>query len=155
MKKLIGILLVVVTLTGCQQVLDEVTDDEYGDRYSGISLYYGDFSSIRYESGIAFWINSHIHYQASSHLQTLAECVASGHGDCEEKALMYLNIMYIVFHKKGELCVVSTSDRKIEAGGQDSNHAVVRYNGIIIEPATGRPTNYNVHYSYSFDHIFK
>jgi len=56
MKKLIGILLVVVTLTGCQQVLDEVTDDEYGDRYSGISLYYGDFSSIRYESGIAFWI---------------------------------------------------------------------------------------------------
>ena len=155
MKKLIGILFVVLALTGCQQVLDEVTDDEYGDRYSNIALYYGDFSSIQNEKDIPLWINSHIRYLASDNLQTLAECMRSGHGDCEEKALMYLNIMYIVFHKKGELCVVSTSDRKIEGGGQDSNHAVVRYDGIIIEPATGRPTNYNVHYSYSFDHIFK
>lgn len=155
MKKLLGILFVVLALTGCQQVLDEVTDDEYGDRYSNMGLYYGDFSGIHYENGVAGWINTHIRYQASSHLQTLAECMESGHGDCEEKALMYLNIMYLVFHKKGELCVVSTSDRTIEAGGQDSNHAVVRYGGVIIEPATGRPTNYNVHYSYSFDHIFK
>lgn len=155
MKKLIGILFVVLVLTGCQQVLDEVTDDEYGDRYSNIALYYGDFSSIQNEKDIPLWINSHIRYLASDNLQSLYECVVSGHGDCEEKALMYLNIMYIVFHKKGELCIVDSTDRKIEAGGTDCDHAAVRFDGVLIEPALGSPADYKVCYSYSFNHIFK
>jgi len=155
MKNLIGVMFVVIILTGCQQMVNEAYDTNYSDRYCGFNLYYGDFSSIQNEKDIPLWINSHIRYLASDNIQSLYECVVSGHGDCEEKALMYLNIMYIVFHKKGELCLVDTSARTIEFGGEDINHAVVRYNGVIIEPATGRSVYYTVCYSYAFNHIFR
>lgn len=153
MKNVILVLLVVVSLSGCKQMVDYGTDCAAADRYSNIPLYYNSFWGIDNEAYIPIWMDAFITYRASSDLQTPAECVESGYGDCEEFAIMYLNIMYVMFGKKGELCLVE-SGRTVESGGMSANHAVVRYGSTIIEPMTGRIAYYEVCYSYAFDDIF-
>jgi hypothetical protein len=153
MKNIILVVLTVISLSSCKQIVDYGTDLASADRYRHIPIYYNSFWGMTDEAWIPLWMDAHITYTQSSDLQTPAECVASGYGDCEEFALMYLNIMYVMFGKKGELCLVE-SGRTVEAGGRDCNHAVVRYGSTIIEPMTGREAHYVVCYSYKFDDIF-
>lgn len=153
MKNVILVLLVVGGLSGCKQIVDYGTDCAAADRYSNTPLYYGNFSFIRDETLIPFWMDQRVTYKMSNDLATPEQTVITGYGDCEEFALLYLNIMYIRFGKKGDLCLV-VHGRTVEAGGRECNHAVVRYGSTLIEPRTGNQVYYTVCYSYKFDDIF-
>lgn len=153
MKRVLVIAILVFYLCGCKQIIDYGTDAGTATRYQNTPLYYGNFGGIHAVEDIPYWMNFFISYQASSDLQTPEECLKSGHGDCEEFSLLYLNIRYVVFHEKGELCIVDTS-RTVEAGGTIGDHAVVRYGSKLIEPQTGEEVYYTVCYSYAFDDIF-
>ena len=153
MKNLILVILAVISLGSCKQMIDYTTDLTMGDRYSNIPLYYGNFYSLKLKEQISCWIDYHVTYKMSNDLQTPEECVASGYGDCEEWALLYLNIRYVQFHEKGELCLVE-SGRTVESGGRTANHAVVRYGSTLIDPMNGHEVHYNICYSYKFDDIF-
>ena len=154
MKKILGVILVVLTLSSCEQIINYGTDAATGSRYSDMDIYYGPFLGVETEADIPYWMDMHVHYKTNKDtVQSPEEFVSSGYGDCDEFALLYLDIMYVVFRKKGEICIVK-SGRTVEAGGRDYNHTVVRYGSTIIEPMTGKVAHYEVGYSYAFDDIF-
>lgn len=153
MKNLIMVIVVAMAFSGCKQIIDFGTDCAAADRYSEIPIYYGGFYSIKVEEQIPFWMTDRVTYRMSNDLATPEQAVVTGYGDCEEFALLYLNILYVVFGKKGELCLVEYG-RTVEAGGRSCNHAVVRYDGKLIEPLSGSVVHYEVCYSYKFDDIF-
>lgn len=153
MKNIVLVILAVISLSSCKQVMDYGTDCSMRDRYCNIPLYPCNFKQVFNRASIPSWIDYYMDYRESSDLQTPTECMQSGYGDCEEWALLYLNIRYMRFQEKGELCLVQ-SGRTVEAGGQSCNHAVVRYGSTLIDPMNGNEVNYEVCYSYAFDDIF-
>jgi hypothetical protein len=152
MRRLLVVLFVSMFFTGCQQAND--LKDQYYKEVYRTSIYYGDFSQIKKVDDIPWWIRQHIQYHedVGEDIVPLAETVERGYGDCEERALMYLNILYIKFGIKGEFCMVDSS-RSVGEGGY-FDHAIVRVNGVLIEPKYGTVVYAPIAYYYSFDEIF-
>jgi len=156
------VILAVVLLTGCQQI-DAFMDgciDQYNKKYYKTSLYYGDFSMIKSVNKIGVFIINNIHYKFEvngNYVQSPYETLSLGTGDCEDFALLYMNILYVRFGIKSELIFVDSKDvsyRTVE-NGELFDHCMVRLaDGTIVEPQNGFYYSVEVQYSYTFDEIF-
>jgi len=157
MNKIIGLFMVLIAFMGCQMPnSDEFSDKAYKEDLQ-TQIYYGDFSSITTCACVIPWIRSHMVYKSDPEgeniVNSLSKTIALGYGDCEEFALMYLDIMYVKFSIKGQLQIVDNNSRQVANGG-DGNHAIVCIDGVQIEPQTGYRVDYKVAYYYDFDEIF-
>lgn len=157
MKKIIGLCMIMVVFMGCElPTTDDILSVGYKEELQ-TQIYYGDFSTIKTQADVIPWIRSHVIYKSDPEgenvINSLSETIALGYGDCEEFALLYLDIMYVKFDVKGQFQLVNASARQVANGG-DCNHAVVYVNNIQIEPQTGYHINYGVAFYYDFDEIF-
>ena len=149
MKRIIGIFILVVSLTSCSDVIGLVEDMTYEGDYSYIPLYYGDFDNIQDTSDIPRWMRSKVQYEVSD-VQSPKETLDKGTGDCDCYAILYMNITYILFDIKCNLVLTNNS------GGDLVNHAVVRLpSGKMINAQTGTDYNGPTYYEYDFDIVFK
>ena len=136
---------------------DEFNDEVFRARYR-TQIFYDDYSAISDPSLISSWINDRIHYASDPYgtdrVDPLSLVMAKGYCDCEEFALLYLNILYVRFGIKGTFCVCDYgSARSIVEGGY-IDHAAIKVDGVLIEPQSGDTSNYKVGFEYSFDEIF-
>lgn len=155
MKKL-SILLLCLVLVGCQDIINFNEDLLLGDMFSGIPLYYGDFRAVQSLSTISLYLGDRIYYEPTNGVQTPAQIFRRRRADCDGYALCWMNIAYIRFGIKTDLCIVKAEgSRRVESGGTDYNHAVVRLpDGRQMDAQSGRIVKYTVKYSYSFDDVF-
>lgn len=148
-------LLIVLMLSGCQQVYNNIADSVYEAEFSNISLYYGDFSGIKDMNQISFWMRRRVTWKYTRSIQSPKETLERGTGDCDGYALLYMNIAYVLFNVKCDLVLTDLDDRKIKEGGT-IDHAVVRLpSGKLIDAESGWEYNGPICYIYSFDTVFK
>lgn len=156
--KLIKVILTgvfLVYLVSCQQIIDNKLNKDYKQSYQ-TKIYDGDFSDIKIKQQIPAWIAKHVKYREETidHYDSLEQTINQGYGDCEEIALLYLNILYVRFNIKGSLCIVEDTDGRQVVNGGNINHVAIMLDGVLIEPQTGKPTNDKIGFMYSFDEIF-
>ena len=155
------VILVVFFLTSCEQVnafMDRATDQYLKKNYAS-TLYYGDFSKVATEYDVGYYLFRTITYKGEKNanfVQSPSVTVSLGTGDCEDFALLYMNILYVNFGIKSDLVFVEHSKMRTVEGGGEFDHCMVRLaNGDIIEPQNGLVYIVDVEYSYKFDEIFK
>jgi hypothetical protein len=142
--------------------------------FAGKELFYSEeFEKITSTSGICNYIDSSYTYEydAVGYCKNPEETFNSRKGDCEDFAVLFLNICYYKYNIKGSIVLINTNElpylypksRNIVGGGE-INHAVVLFNGIIYDPSF--PIDYSmigtfeqrkniIKYQYSFDEIFR
>lgn len=116
------------------------------------SDYLPDFSTY---FNLGFKLRHMIEYKVDirDEFQSPEETFLNKSGDCEDFAILYINILYVKKGEKANLVLIEDSRTIIEGG--NANHAVVQLsNGDLIEPQTGRRVDSDVKYSYSFDELF-
>ena len=154
MKKML-MMVVVVLMMGCNlKTIDDRCDEYYSDLIKKSDLYYGDFSSIHNVYDISIYILSNIEYipDDKEEWATTENTLLRGYGDCDDMAIVFINILYVKFNIKADIICVSV--RSIENGGL-VNHAMARLpDGTTVDPRTGAQLQYPVGYSYSFDEFF-
>ena len=152
MKKIIFILLVVFAVSGCDHFQDLYFLAKIGD---GFDLYYHeDFEKLKSITQITEWVNSNIEYEKDaigSSWQSPEETLKRGFGDCEDIAILLINIIYVSLGVKTDLVCNDVNNRKIVNGGK-VNHAEIHYNGTIYDIYTAKPMrNVNIGFMYTFD----
>jgi hypothetical protein len=156
MRKIFCAFAIIALFSSC--AFDVAGDIYFSETYKDTPLYYGDFREIKKKSDIAAFIRSRVTYQSDfvDEKSSPRETLSRGCGDCEDFAILYLNILYVVFREKGELVLVNSGDaRSVESGGI-ADHAIVRLSdGQLLEPQSGQTVEYAcVRYSYTFDQVF-
>lgn len=159
MKKLLVLLLPLLFIS-CAQIADNMTDIDLSIKASGHSLYYSDdFNNISSYSDIDNWIGKNITYKSESSdvWQNPEETIKKGYGDCEDFAILYMNILYVRFGIKAVL-VICDSDKmtaRTVVDGGEINHAILYFAGKYIDPQTGNEYRlYKVGYKYTFSEVF-
>ncbi len=151
-KITILICLVLLTLFSC----DVLSDYVYEQRYNNQTLFFiEEAMGCESLSSIGIFLSDNISYTADTGedcAQSPEETWRSQSGDCEDFAILFMNIAYFSLGIKCELVLVQMS-RSVENGGE-MNHAAVRYNGIVYEPQTGETLTTSVSYYYTFDTVF-
>ena len=130
------------------------------DNYNYLTLprfdiYYGDFGEITDYSDISRYLrnNTEYLYEGINHyIQGPEETVELKTGDCDDFAVLFLNIAYTELGIKGNLVYVNSNERTIVNGGIP-NHVIVEYDGIAFDPVY-RNTYTNVMYRYTFGEVF-
>ena len=152
MRKII-VLVMLVVLSGCKLVRDNYFDYGYVQLYAEKELYYDDYSNIYDLNDIVYWIWDRIEYNSEDGSRSLKEIVNSGWGDCDDIALLFMNIAYLRFDIKCDLVLVY--NREVVDGG-DINHAVVRLpDGMLLGVGSNAIVEYeSIGYIYYFDDIF-
>ena len=147
---IVGIMLCL--FMGCSLV-NNYYDSEIENLLDGKQLYYGDFEEIKTVQEIGYYLIQKIDYKVDEveEWSNPEETLNRGYGDCDDYAILYLNILYVRFGIKGSLAVVNHS-REIVNGGI-TNHVVV-FNDKIIEPQNGQEVLYDIGYIFSFDEVF-
>lgn len=130
-----------------------VSDSWYGSKLSGMELfYYHEFYTV---GSIPAYIGARIDYRVDGGVDVWSgpeNTFYRRYGDCEDIALLYLNILYISKGIKGNLLLVDVP--RLIVGGGEINHAVIEVDGVQIEPQTGTVVNYRIGYRYTFNEIF-
>jgi len=153
MKIFIPVFILSILLTGCQQIYNIAADQQYGNGFSDIPLYYGDFSEIETIDDISSWMRSRVSYRITDTVLSPEEVLDSGYCDCDGYALLYMNISYVRFGVKPSFGLVKQG-KKIVHGGE-IDHAVVKLHGNYINAQSGSLFTGKVGYEYSFDHVFR
>ena len=107
-------------------------------------------------------ITVHVEYKADISSQDVAQSpeitMRKRTGDCEDYALLFMNLAYIISNGEVLMDLVLVKDfgtpRTIVNGGIP-NHAQISYQGIIYEAQTGYPIYNSVMYRYIFWEVFK
>lgn len=171
MKKSSILFIIIFSFVGC--------DLYYSSICSGHNLYYGDFSSIVSTRDIGSFLNDNIDPVMDSidEWADLEVSINRGYGDCEDFAIGFLNILYVRFDIKGSILllddnqhfsndldvnniILDNSLTKSVVSGGFINHAVICFNGIIVDPFSGTVLgSYDslekyIGYKYTFDEIF-
>jgi hypothetical protein len=149
----IGIL--VLLLTSCD--IAGMLDNHYYKIYCRHELAYrNEWKELSSYEEIATWIRMHVMYQTDTNNEVFSpeETLQKGYGDCEEFAMLFMNIAHISLEIKMTLVLVDNRHRTIE-GGKWINHAEVRYLGDNFDIYSGKNIgNITVEYSYTFDEVF-
>lgn len=161
-----------ILICGC------VLDPSYADNYNNekfnekldIPLSTHDIN-INHVSQIDNYLDSIIRYQDNDYAdkwQSLEESKDIGYGDCEDFCIGFTDILMRKFGKNSEVVLIDASTasltglyygqvtvdmnktRKIEAGGK-INHAMVRVDGVIVDPQDGMIYNAVVSFSYTIN----
>ena len=157
MKKIVVFLFVLFStlLNYSCELYNYTADAIYSDMASGHDLYYlEDYDDLTNVYLISNYIDRNVRYKSEDvdRWSNPENTINRGYGDCEDFAILFMCIAYYSMGIKYDLVLVDDS-RKIEDGGF-TNHACVRYNGKVIDPIIGRPVDYDVCFSYSFDKVF-
>ena len=154
MKKIVIVLLVLVVGNSCNVVWDK----GYSLSINKTNIFESDsFDDILSIDDIYIYLDQNIAYKKDNIIDNWATAESTynnGFGDCEDKAILFLNILYLKFRIKGNLILLNTNNRAIVTGGV-INHAVVEFDGIIIDPVSlieSKPTI--VMFYYEFDELF-
>lgn len=161
MKKTLVIIILLTIFTSCNLIYE--IEDEIYMGYLDLPLYSGP------ELDTSYIITKNIHtevwyhtknllvykYDTDDYWQSPFESISLGTGDCEDYAILFLNILYYNYNIKGNIILVNHQSRSVVAGGR-INHCVVELpDGRQIDPQTGLQTNYTVKYRYTFDEVFR
>lgn len=160
MKRIaIMIILFFIMLSSCDDfrgnLQDTLTDIRYSKISSGFKLtYLEEWESLESYIEVANWIRVRIKYVADPGYDVWrgpARTLELGYGDCDDIALLFMNICYVAFGVKPELVLVYV--RHVESGGM-INHAEVRIDGLNYSIYSGYSRVADSGYSYSFDHVY-
>ncbi len=155
MKKILVVMVIAFMFVGCDMAQDIYLEANY----CGHDLYEIEIDEeLNSLEEIGEFLARNITYisdGSENYTQSPEETWERKGGDCEDFAILFLNIAYFELGLKGELIFVEYSNisKSIEDGG-DLDHAMVRYNGVIYEPQTGDIYTGSVGYYYSFDRVF-
>ena len=155
MKKMLIVVLFAFSFIGC----DMVCDLYYEDAFCGKSLYYTEeWNGLETEQDVYHWIRENIEYDSSTdkngeYGSNPESTVKRGSGDCDDIAILAMNMIYYVTGQKADLILVTIS-RQIVNGGLDSNHAMIRINGVNVDPLSGRRFQGGINYRYDFNEVF-
>ena len=158
MKKILTICLVLISLSSCA-IQSIITDNSLYADLSDIPLYdFAEYDLIDADNfyQIAKFQQKHLTYTADigEDINSPEEAMRTGIADCDEYALGFMNIAYLVLGIKMSFVFVDTGARTIVDGGI-GNHFDVRYGGINYSAQRGCVSPYqNVLYEYTFDEIF-
>ena len=159
MEKII-IILIGIVFTGCTleyspEELNQLQDDEFNSKINKTEIYYNnDFNDLKTIEDIIFYMRSNIElrFEEVDTWSTAEETLSRGYGDCEDFAIVFMNIYYIVTGNKSDLVAVFYRD--IVEGG-NVNHAMVLLNdSIIISAQSGIEYSFLISYKYDFDLFF-
>ncbi|MDC7224468.1 MAG: hypothetical protein PQJ60_12060 [Spirochaetales bacterium] len=158
MKMILAVLLTGLSLllTGCYIPYSQV-DAFFEDRAEGHSLYEDPlFTSLRTFDAIREVIDSRIIWTEDvEHIWQEPEYTWTERtGDCEDMAILYLNILYLATGEKGKLVLVNYA-KTIVNGGFRARHAIIWSHNMYRDPVSG--TEYSredVMYEYNFDTVF-
>jgi hypothetical protein len=156
MKKIVLILLVLMSLS-CS-LYDVVADAVYEIRIQKADIYYHeDFESLHTIEDIQDYLYDNLAYKADTtdSWSNAEKTFSEGYGDCDDFAILFMNIYYIVFGDKLDFALIDYF-RTVSEGGSTVGHvALITPQGEIIS-ARGEGISQNVFigYYYSFDLFF-
>lgn len=146
--------IVAILLTSCQNVYNFVQDQHTDGQLGSQKLYYSeDFDELDSYIKIADYIKQHVVYDPSDDPTEHKDPEATldtGKGACGDIAILFMNIAYYGMHIKMSFITGEMQSRSVVNGGA-VNHAQVYYDGVAIEPQSGKISNMTVGYIYSFD----
>ena len=147
MKRIV-LTFVVLLLVGCNQVMDM-----YLSLQHKFDLYQMDFGDIYTEKDISNWIINNTDYEIDylNINQDPETTIKRGKGDCEDFAILFMNIAYFELGEKYSL--VYLNDGRAVVNGGTVNHAIVSKNGRHFDPISGEVYS-NVGYIYKFGEVF-
>ena len=145
-------------------LMDEWTDDELAERASGHDLIYmEEWEALTIPSAAFSWTTKNIKYveEGADTWTSPGELVARGYGDCEDLALLAMNILYVIFGIEASIVLVQLPPEQMSQGGVkrgvvaggDFNHAAVYYNGHV-RLMDGRPIDLEIRYKFTFWEVF-
>lgn len=158
MKKYLIIL--VVLFSSCN-MYNKVADNYYSGKVekSRVKIFYHEsFNELKEIYEIFGFVHYAVKYEKDSiwdKWKTAIESFYDGYGDCEDRARLFLNILYVRFNIKGDLILLDTSSTRAIGKGGYINHAVVRFNDYIVDPVS--QTLYkesDIAFYYTFDELF-
>ena len=162
MKKIVLVLLVVL-ISGCHMVymedksLSTINDKKFHIHLSNIELFYIEVDIHSLED-IGTFMQENIVYKSDGDedvWSTPEDTYKRGYGDCEDLALLFINMAYTHLDLKFDLVLVDMDERLI-IEGDEVNHAEASFNGESYSIWSGRPypNQITIRYLYSFDDIF-
>lgn len=121
--------------------------------------YNSEWQELESYRDIYLWINSNIDYK-SEEVDSWDDpqiVLDRGYGDCDDWAILFMNIAYYALDIKMDLIIVESDSmsRAVVSGGNTNLHAMVYYDGHIIEPSNGLEYYGPIGYIYSFDEVFR
>lgn len=145
---------VLICTSGCSMI-DYGRDWNIASKLGTVDLYYSaDFDGLETPKEIADFLKDHITYEMQDdYSRSPREVYESGKGDCKDFTRLFLNIYFLNTGIKAQFGVGSIDERTVANGGK-TNHAFVVIDRRAFEPQTGRYTDYEIGYIYSFDEIF-
>lgn len=147
-----ALIILVIALSSCNQLMDNIIIlgmtgyDEY---------YMPEWEELNSYNKITDYIVDHVDYTKDklfSHTQSPEETMKRGKGDCEDTAVLFMNIAKVSMGI--EMQAVVMHYRAIENGGLFVNHVAVRYDGIIVDPITCYKLTTPVMYYYEYTEVF-
>lgn len=164
MKKIIIALIIAAIFSSC----DLYHNTLYYSRAVNHKLYSADFGNIEDYHYINAWIKNHVKYKTESYdnWSDPETTVNRGYGDCEDMALLFMNIAYFKLNVKCNLILVdcyNETDREIInqhipqyyiVDGGYINHAIIEMDGIYIDPMFGIVKYSKIGYKYTFNEVF-
>lgn len=173
MKLKIGIiLLLVLFLASCY---DKMVDDyyygyfdnvryfdfvPYNDSYEWNDMVYTPDDLDSFFLSVSKYMRYFVTYESDvvDYPKNPSETMWDGGGDCEDIALLFMNLVEVVSNGEVRMDLVLVeglgTPRTIVDGGTP-NHAQVMYKGVVYEAQSGWPIYNSVMYKYTFKEIFK
>lgn len=155
MKKIIVVLLVVMSF-GCS-IYDVTMDAVYISKIKKAEIYYHeDFKALHSLDDIHTYLNTHIDYKQDTWdtWSTTEEILTRGYGDCEDFAIAFMNIYFVVFGEKLDFILVDLS-RTVVKGGWIDHALIISSNGNSLSPQSGEINqSYEICFKYNFDLFF-
>lgn len=154
MKYIILITLILLFI-GCDMMQDNFNYDKIGDGYE---LYYSDeWSELETYEDAMRWVYDNIVYTIEEGdndvWQSPKTTMSLRTGDCEDMAILFINILKIRFGVEASLITYDIS-RSVVNGG-DQNHAIVEYDGVFYDAQYDAIlNNITVGYIYIYRELF-
>jgi hypothetical protein len=122
------VILVGIFLTSCGILYVPVTDTEY------------EVPIVESIPGAIKWIEKNIKYKGDveqygyeDYWASPGETVASGYGDCEDMAILFLYMVYVNFGERGTLDILLNKERtRAHAVGVTDNYRFYDVDGLVI-----------------------
>ena len=175
---LISILLGIISLTSCSVFGSEENylDRAYEEMASDHPIYYGNFLGVETLDDVVPWIWNFIDYASEDVDQWNSPqlTLIRGYGDCEDIAILAMNIAYVALGVEFDLVLVNLdltlrslesygivcpyhSNERTVVGGGNINHAMLSRLGKVYEAQQSLVDPYliPVEYVYRFKEVLK
>jgi len=151
LKKLIGLTILFLVLSSLSGEINRP------ERRGQARLFYGNFNEINSFEDIAEWIGKNVRYanEYVDHWDDPKVTVLRGYGDCDDYAILFMNIAYVRWGIELDFVAVNRHDR--QATNLEPDHAEIRYGWNTYSIYTGRPIKdiTYIYYMYTFDEMFR